>query len=77
MSEKFHILAVHQPFKLFGMENIISPIFLNFTVWFFHVSFPLDGKNKAVEVQALYSLMPLLKYDDTDVRANSSGAVMV
>ena len=40
-------------------------------------SFPLDGKNKAVEVGAMVSLVPLLCDKDTDVRANAAGAIMV
>ncbi|XP_028393946.1 radial spoke head 14 homolog [Dendronephthya gigantea] len=41
------------------------------------LSFPLDGKNKAVEVGAVVSLVPLLRDGDTDVRANAAGAIMV
>ena len=47
-------------------------LYFNFTS-----SFPLDGKNKAVEVGAMASLVPLLCDKDTDVRANAAGAVMV
>ena len=45
--------------------------------FFFYFSFPLDGKNKAVEVGAMVSLVPLLRDAETDVRANAAGAIMV
>ncbi|XP_046860020.1 radial spoke head 14 homolog [Xenia sp. Carnegie-2017] len=41
------------------------------------LSFPLDGKNKAVEVGAIKSLVPLLHDSDADVRAKTAGAIMV
>ena len=39
-------------------------------------SFPLDGKDKAVEVGTMPELVTLLNDDDTDVRAQAAGAVM-
>lgn len=40
------------------------------------LSVPLDGKNKACEVNALPSLVELLDDEDTDVRAKAAGAIM-
>ena len=39
-------------------------------------SFPLDGKDKAVDVGAMPELVSLLKDDNTDVRAQAAGAIM-
>ncbi|XP_013387310.1 radial spoke head 14 homolog [Lingula anatina] len=40
------------------------------------LSVPLDGKNKAVEVGSVASLVELLKDSDADVRASAAGAIM-
>ncbi|XP_077866991.1 radial spoke head 14 homolog [Saccoglossus kowalevskii] len=40
------------------------------------LSVPLDGKNKACEVEALVPLVRLLKDDDAEVRCKSAGALM-
>ena len=39
-------------------------------------SFPLDGKDKAVEVGTVAKLVELLQDENTDVRAQASGAIM-
>lgn len=44
--------------------------------YFFCCSFPLDGKDKAVDVGAIPELVLLLKDDNTDVRAQAAGAIM-
>ena len=41
-----------------------------------YCSFPLDGKDKAVDVGAMPELVSLLKDDNTDVRAQAAGAIM-
>ena len=41
-----------------------------------YCSFPLDGKDKAVDVGAMPELVSLLKDDNTDVRAQATGAIM-
>lgn len=43
---------------------------------FFFCSFPLDGKDKAVDVGAIPELVSLLADDNTDVRAQAAGAIM-
>lgn len=48
----------------------------NFYSCFVLCSFPLDGKDKAVDVGAMPELVSLLKDDDTDVRAQAAGAIM-
>ncbi|XP_070532781.1 radial spoke head 14 homolog [Ptychodera flava] len=40
------------------------------------LSVPLDGKNRACEVDALSALVTLLKDDDADVRCKAAGAIM-
>ncbi|KAJ7375789.1 Radial spoke head 14 [Desmophyllum pertusum] len=40
------------------------------------LSFPLDGKDKAVDVGAIPELVTLLADDNTDVRAQAAGAIM-
>lgn len=40
------------------------------------LSFPLEGKDKAVDVGAMSELVSLLKDDDTGVRAQAAGAIM-
>lgn len=40
-------------------------------------SVPLDGKDKAVEVKCVSTLVQLLKDSDSDVRANACGAIMM
>lgn len=52
-------------------------ILTNILILWSYFSFPLDGKNKAVEIGAILSLVPLLCDRDADVRANASGAIMV
>lgn len=42
----------------------------------FSCSFPLDGKDKAVDVGAIPELVSLLGDDNTDVRAQAAGAIM-
>lgn len=42
----------------------------------FFCSFPLDGKDKAVDVGAIPELVSLLADDNTDVRAQAAGAIM-
>jgi hypothetical protein len=39
-------------------------------------SFPLEGKDKAVDVGAVSELVLLLKDDNVDVRAQAAGALM-
>lgn len=46
------------------------------TVLHFFCSFPLDGKDKAVDVGAIPELVSLLADDNTDVRAQAAGAIM-
>jgi len=40
-------------------------------------SAPLDGKNKAVEVNSVPELVKLLADSSSDVRANAAGALMM
>lgn len=40
-------------------------------------SVPLAGKNKAVEVGTVAQLVKLLEDEDTFVRANAAGAIMM
>ena len=39
-------------------------------------SFPLEGKDKAVEVGAVKALIPLLSEGETDVKAQAAAAIM-
>ena len=47
------------------------------TRFFFTFSVPLAGKDKAVEVKCVSTLVSLLKDEDSDVRANAAGAIMM
>ena len=49
--------------------------FSAFNVIFFP-SVPLAGKDKAVEVKCVPTLVNLLKDENVDVRANAAGALM-
>lgn len=51
---------------------IIIPIFP-----LFDYSAPLEGKNKAVEVNAVPALVALLGDKSPDVKANAAGALML
>lgn len=49
---------------------------LKWKVSFKFDSFPLDGKDKAVDVGAIPELVLLLEDDNTDARAQAAGAIM-
>ena len=49
---------------------------LKWEVSFKFYSFPLDGKDRAVDVGAIPELVLLLEDDNTDARAQAAGAIM-
>ena len=53
-----------------------SVLYVGLVYYAFCCSFPLDGKDKAVDVGAIPELVLLLKDDNTDVRAQAAGAIM-
>jgi len=57
-------------------DSVLYVGLVYYAIPFFCRSFPLDGKDKAVDVGAIPELVLLLKDDNTDVRAQAAGAIM-
>ena len=49
---------------------------LELIYFYLYCSFPLEGKDKAVEVGAVEALVPLLQDGNCDVMAQAAGAIM-